>query len=154
MSSVFLRQVLRPELIRMHLEANTKVDAIHELIGVLDAAGLLCDRDEAERVVSEREKVMSTGMELGIAIPHGKTDTVDGLLAAVALKPEGMDFACVDGQLARIVIITLSPASRSGPHIRFMAEISKLLRSEQLRRKILEASSPEEVMMLLTGDSN
>ena len=152
MSSSFLRQVLRPELIRMHLEANNKADAIHELIGVLDAAGLLSDRAEAERVVSEREKIMSTGMELGIAIPHGKTDTVDGLLAAVALKPEGMDFACADGQLARIVIVTLSPASRSGPHIRFMAEVSRLLRSEQLRKKILEAKSPEAVVAFLTGD--
>jgi len=135
----------------MNLEATEKQDAIRELIGILDDAGHLTDRAEAERVVLERESIMSTGMEKGIAIPHGKTDTVDSLVVAVALKPEGIDFACADGQPATILITTLSPASRSGPHIRFMAEVSTLLQSEATRERLLASSTPEQAVAILTG---
>ncbi|MBN2450285.1 MAG: PTS sugar transporter subunit IIA [Lentisphaeria bacterium] len=151
MTGSFLRQTLRAETVKMRLEAATKADAIAELVGILAATGQLRDPAEALRVVLARERMMSTGMEQGIAIPHGKSDTVDGLLVGLALKPEGMDFECQDGQPARILIVTLSPASRTGPHLRFMADITRLLRDEGLRRAVLAAGSPAEVVALLTG---
>ncbi len=149
MASLFLRKLLQPELIRMQLQASTKEEIIREMVGILDEAGLLKNRAAAEKVVLNREAIMSTGMESGIAIPHGKTDTVDSLIVAMALKPEGVDFDCADGQQANILILTLSPSSRSGPHIRFMAEISNLLRNDQLRENILAAGTPQEVINLL-----
>jgi PTS system nitrogen regulatory IIA component len=135
----------------MHLEANTKEEAIRELIGIIHQTTPLQDLAEAERVVLEREKVMSTGMEHGVAIPHGKTDTVDRLLVAIALKPEGLDFQCMDGKPARILLVTLSPSNRSGPHLRFMAEVSRLLQDDNLRQNLLAAQTPETVVKLLTG---
>jgi len=151
MAKSLLREALRPECVRTHLGALDKESCIRELVGILRVAGLLRDPAEAERVVLARERLMSTGLEHGIAIPHGKTDTVDRLLVALGLKPEGIDFGCVDGQPARILILTLSPASRSGPHIRFMAEVSGLLRSASLRAAVLAAPTPSEVVRLLTA---
>ena len=150
MSSSFLRNALSPEFVRVSMAAETKEEAIRELVGILETGGVLPDPEEALRVVYEREKVMSTGMERGIAIPHGKTDTVDSLHVAFAVKPEGIDFDCADGEPARILIVTISPASRSGPHIRFMAEISRLLQDTGLRDRVLAAASPEEIVRLLT----
>lgn len=135
----------------MSLAAETKVDAIRELVGILASAGLVSDASEAERVVMQREAVMSTGMEQGVAIPHGKTDTVDRLVAAVAIKPGGIDFDCADGEPARILIITLSPASRPGPHLRFMAEASRLLHDARVRERVLTAQSRNELVTVLTG---
>jgi len=149
MAASFLWQVLKPELIRMRLESRDKTGIIRELVGILDTAGLLRDRAEAERVVLAREQMMSTGMEHGVAIPHGKTDTVDGLLVAMALCPEGVDFDCIDRQPARILIVTLSPASRTGPHIRFMAEVSRILRDADLRDQVLAAKSSGTVVDIL-----
>ena len=134
----------------MRLKADTKDEAIRELVGILAEAGLLGDRGEAERVVLERERVMSTGMEAGIAIPHGKTDTVDRLVVGLALKAEGIDFDCADGKPARILLVTLSPACRTGPHLRFMADITRLLRDPGLREAVLNAATPREVVSLLT----
>ena len=151
MSGSILRQALRPELVKLRLKATGKDEAIAELVGIIEHAGLLSDPDEVLRVVLAREQVMSTGMESGLAIPHGKTDTVDGLLVAVALKPEGLEFDCQDGEPARILILTLSPASRSGPHLRFMADITRLLRDESLRRALLAAEDSRAVVALLTG---
>ena len=96
MATSFLRNALRPEFVRVSMAAETKEEAIRELVGILEAGGVLPDPEEALRVVCEREKVMSTGMERGIAIPHGKTDTVDSLHVAFATKPEGIDFDSVD----------------------------------------------------------
>lgn len=140
---------LESKHIKPHLDGDDKDSIIREMVELLADAGAVADREAAETAVFEREKTMSTGMENGIAIPHGKTDTVDRLIAALGLKPEGVDFQCVDGQPARIIIVTLSPANRTGPHIRFMAGISKLLRSERVRKRLLDASSAAEIRSVL-----
>jgi mannitol/fructose-specific phosphotransferase system IIA component (Ntr-type) len=151
MATNFLKDVIDAKLIKPRLESDAKNEIILELIDMLDQNNLLADRKEAERVVLDRERMMSTGLENGIAIPHGKCNSVKKLIVAVGLKPDGMDFECADGQPARIFLLTLSPASRSGPHIRFMAEISRLLQNDDLRGRVLAATTGKEIETLLTG---
>lgn len=100
--------------------------------------------------VLTREEKMSTGMENGIAIPHGKTDSVDNLIIAVALKKEGVDFDSMDGQVSTIFIMTISPQSRSGPHIQFLAEVSKVLKEPEAREMLLAARTVEEVIRVFS----
>ena len=149
MPASILRQALRPEVVKLRLEATTKDEAIRELVQILDDAGCLPDPAEALRVVEGRERVMSTGMENGLAIPHGKTDTVPQLVVAMGLKPAGIEFDSVDGDPATILLITVSPASKSGPHLRFMADVTRLLRDGEMREQVLTAASPSEVVGLL-----
>lgn len=149
MAQSFLSKSLDPRHVKPRLESEDKAGVIRELIAILADAGAIPDREAAETVVFEREKTMSTGMEHGVAIPHGKTDTVDSLIVSMGLKPEGVDFQCIDGQPARILILTLSPASRTGPHIRFMAGISKLLRDSAVRDRLLECQTVDEIMIAL-----
>jgi len=94
---------------------------------------------------------MSTGMQNGIAIPHGKTDAVDQLIAGVGIHRAGVDFACMDGKPAHIFIMTLSPENRAGPHIQFLAEISKVLSRPELRENLLNAATADEILNLLTA---
>ena len=143
--------MLRPERVRLRLQATTKDDAIRELLSILDDAQLLRDRGEVERVVFEREQAMSTGMENGVAIPHGKTDSVDRLLVGIALKPEGIEFNAFDRRLSTILIVVISPLQNTGPHLRFMAAISKILRNPDVRQRILRAQSPEEVVSIIVS---
>jgi PTS system nitrogen regulatory IIA component len=149
-----LKKVLSADTIALHLKSDTKDGIIEEMIDLLMAAGKirdLKDRKEALRVVLERERKMSTGMQCGIAIPHGKTDRVDNLVAAIALKPEGVDFGSLDGQPSRIFVMTLSPDTRTGPHIQFLAEISRQLNDPAVREKILQAERPEEILDILSS---
>ena len=146
-----INEAIIAQHLKVEMAGNDKPGIIHELLDVLDRAGAIADRKAAEQAVFDREKCMSTGLEAGIAIPHGKTDTVDRLIVAVGLKPEGVDFDSGDGQPSRIFILTLSPASRSGPHIRFMAEISRLLQDSQVREKLLAAQTPEQMAVILKG---
>lgn len=146
-----LRKALTPDTIRLNLTGKDKTAIITEMVDLLVAAGLVKDREGALRAVFEREKKMSTGMQYGIAIPHAKCDVVDTLVAAIGIAPEGVDFDSLDGQPARIFILTLSPAKRAGPHIQFLAEISRVLSNGTLRDQVLSARSPDALLSILSA---
>lgn len=144
------KKVVREGCYSLHLKSTTKKGIIEELIDLLVAAGKLKDRESAFNSVLEREMRMSTGMQCGIAVPHGKTSTVTSLVTAFALRKEGADFASLDGQPSRIFIMTISPSDRTGPHMQYLAEVSKLLSSPTMREKILSAGTAEEIVEILT----
>ena len=143
-----LKKLLTKDVIFLDLQADTKEGIIQELVENLVKAGRVQDKESALLAIHEREKRMSTGMENGIAIPHGKTDSVDSLIVAVGRKAEGVDFNSIDHQNSKIFIMTLSPLSHTGPHLQFLAEISKLLRDVHSRQSFLKASTPEEIIRL------
>jgi PTS system nitrogen regulatory IIA component len=146
-----LHKVLDPEVIRTDLSGTSKPEVIDELLGILVATGKVTDPDAARASLLDRERKMSTGMQHGVAIPHGKTDAVDSLIACVGISRIGIDFESLDGEPSRIFIMTLSPKDRSGPHIQFLAEISQLLKSAEKREAILKAATAGELVRLLTS---
>ena len=145
-----LKKILSQDSVLLSLKADTKPGVIEEMIAFLADAGKINDRAAALKAVFDREEKMSTGMQHGIAIPHGKTDSVDELIVAIALKPTGVDFEAMDEKPSTIFVLTLSPTNRTGPHIQFLAEISKLLGQEKLRTNLLTAQSEKDVLALLT----
>ena len=146
-----LKKPLTVETISLDLKGATKEAILAEMVDLLVASGHIRDRDAVLKAVLEREKRMSTGMQNGIAIPHGKTDSVDCLVAALGIKRAGVDFGALDGQPSNIFVMTVSPDSRTGPHIQFLAEISRPLNDASVRSKLLAATSPDEVLHLLIG---
>ncbi|OQX54032.1 MAG: PTS sucrose transporter subunit IIABC [Candidatus Aminicenantes bacterium 4484_214] len=144
-----LKKILTSDDIILSLSASTKKEVIREMVECLHQRGKIEDKEAALQAIMEREKKMSTGLEKGVALPHGKCEAVKELVAAIALKHEGVDFGCLDGQPAKIFIMTLSPLNRSGPHIQFLAEITRLLKNKERREKILQAQSEEEVLEIL-----
>ncbi|MDA3875189.1 MAG: PTS sugar transporter subunit IIA [Kiritimatiellae bacterium] len=147
-----IRKAIHKDSISLSLKARDKNGLIEELVDLIARTGRIQDRKAVLKCILAREKKMSTGMHHGLAIPHGKSDTVDTLVASVGLVPEGIDFDSQDGQPTRIFILTVSPENRAGPHIQFLAEISRLLNREDFRRQILEATSEEELHELLTSE--
>jgi PTS system nitrogen regulatory IIA component len=145
-----LRKILTKDSILPELKADTKRGVIEEMIGLVVASGKFTEKAAVVQAVLAREEKMSTGMQNGIAIPHGKTDAVNQLVAAVGIHRAGVDFASMDGKPAHIFILTLSPENRAGPHIQFLAEISRVLSRPELREKLLGASAADEILNLLT----
>ena len=145
------QQALMQSRLCAHLKGDTKDAIIEEMVDLLDQTGSVPDRQAALTAVRERESKMSTGMQFGVAIPHGKTDSITTLVTAVALKPEGVDFAALDGEPSRIFIMTLSPVSDTGPHIQYLSEISKLLNQSTLREALLAATTEAEMRAVLTA---
>jgi fructose-specific phosphotransferase system IIA component len=146
-----LKKVLSPETVWVDLKADSKQGIIEEMIDRLCAAGKITDRETVLNAVLEREAKMSTGMQNGVAIPHGKTDAVKSLIAAVGLNKAGVNFDSMDGSPCTIFIMTLSPTKRTGPHIQFLAEVSRLICQPAEREKLLAAKTHGEIYETLTG---
>jgi PTS system nitrogen regulatory IIA component len=145
-----LKKILTNDSILPELKADTKRGVIEEIAASMAAAGTLTNRTAAAQALLAREEKMSTGMQNGIAIPHGKTDAVSQLVAAIAIHRTGVDFAAMDGKPSHIFIVTLSPENRAGPHIQFLAEISRVLSRPELRQKLMNSSTADEILNLLT----
>jgi len=141
-----VRRHLNRENIILDLRAKTKETVIEEIVDNLVETGKIKNKEKALKAVLEREKKMTTGMQHGVAIPHGKTDSVDELVTAIAIKKDGIDFDSMDKLPSKIFIMTISPSSHSGPHIQFLAEVSKVLKSEDARQQFLSAKKEEDII--------
>ena len=146
-----MKKRLTQEVICLDLKGTTKERVIAELVDLLISVGKLQDRAAALDCVLARERKMSTGMQHGIAIPHGKTDKVTDIVVALGLKKDGIEFGSLDGKPACIFVMVISPLGRTGPHIQFLAEISRVLSDRDVREGVLHAKSRREVLELLTS---
>jgi len=131
--------------IRVPLEGRSKEEVIEELLDLVPLPGKE-DRDKVYRAVMEREKLMSTGIGNGIAIPHGIVPLRIQLTAALGIAPAPIDFNAIDGQPVRLVFLLVGDEADPGKDIRALARIARLLHREEFRRSLMEARSPEEAM--------
>jgi fructose-specific phosphotransferase system IIA component len=146
---MLLTQIMQPSCVKVPLEAKDKESAIIELLDLLDSNGVLDNRDSAQEAVMTREKTRSTGIGSGIAIPHGKCNSVKELVMTMGIVPDGMDFQSVDNKPVKIIILLVSPLDQTGPHIQALASISRLMLDEDFKSKLEQSSSAEELYDLL-----
>ncbi len=144
-----LKETLTAELVTTDLQGSNKPEVIRALLEILCRTGKVKDKELALKDLLVREAEMSTGMENGIAIPHVKTDAVDGLVACIGVSRRKIDFENLDRKPSRIFIMTLSPKGSGGPHARFLAEVSRLLSNSRFRKQILKARNDEQLLQLL-----
>ena len=141
-----LLDILSLESTIVDLKGESKEDIIAELVNSLPAGDAITDRDQVLQAVLDREKIMSTGIGDGIAIPHGKSAAVTELVAAMGTQRRGVDFDALDGEPAFVFFLLVSPANVSGPHIKALARISRLLKNDEFKKKLIEANSAEEII--------
>lgn len=149
-----LTSLLSPDLVKVPLAARDKAEAIAELVDFLVARGKVQpqDRDLVLRTVEARERSLSTGMEHGIAIPHGSVDCVAELAGALGISPGGIAFATLDGKPAHLVVCLVVPRARTSRHVRTLAGIARLLNNESLRAALLAAKTPGEAMAMISSE--
>jgi PTS system nitrogen regulatory IIA component len=144
-------KTITEDLIRVDLPGETKREVLEALVDLAARGGGISDRHAALEALLEREARMSTGIQNGIAIPHGKSTAVKELVACLGVARLGIDFDSLDGLPCRIFVMTLSPVDRVGPHIQFLAGISRILKDPLKRDGILRAETPAEVLKILQG---
>lgn len=134
------------------LKSETKEGIIGELVDALADDAVVADRGKVLQAVLEREKIMSTGIGDGIAIPHGKSDAVNSLAAALGVHRHGVDFEALDGEPAYVFFLLVSPANISGPHIKALARISRLLKNDAFKKRLIKAESPEAIIEIIRSE--
>jgi mannitol/fructose-specific phosphotransferase system IIA component (Ntr-type) len=146
---LLLTELLTLDRIRIPLEAQTKDDLLRELVTVVAGDIDESDQDEVLRAVREREAVLSTGIGHGVAIPHGKSSVVDRLRMAAGRVAEPMDFDALDGQPVSLFFLLVGPESAAGPHIKALSRISRLVRRDEVRERLVAARSAQEFLEAL-----
>lgn len=119
-----------------------KTSAIKKLSELL-APALGCEREALEDLLAERERLQSTGIGDGVAIPHTSVEAASKRAAALVLVPKGVPFDAIDGADVNIVLGVVGPKDATGEHLRILARISRLLRNEATRRALAESVSPD-----------
>ena len=147
-----LLDILSPRSVLVGLQGETKEEIIKELVGSLESGAVVTDREKVLQAVIEREKIMSTGIGDGIAIPHGKSDAVTRLAAALGIHKRGVDFEALDGEPAYVFFLLVSPANVSGPHIKALARISRLLKNDDFKKRLISAADAAEIMRLIEAE--
>jgi len=151
---MILTQILQPTCVKVPLVGTDKDAVITELVDVLDAHGLIQNRQVALDTVFTRERTRSTGIGSGIAIPHGKCNAVKELVMALGVTREPIEFESVDGRPVSIVILLVSPLDKTGPHIQALARISRLMLDTTFKSTLEQASSSEAAYKLLSEREN
>lgn len=143
------REFLKIEAVRIPLVVRGKQDLIEKMIDVLVTAHKLNHRDQILTAVLERESLMSTGVGKGVAIPHGKVDGVNDVMGSFALITPATDFGSPDGEPVQIAILLIASTKETGPHIRALAHISRVLQDEEVRSGLLMCKSSKDVFDVL-----
>lgn len=144
-----LKDVITLDCINTDLKGTTKSEIIDEMVDILYNNGKLNDREEYKQEILKREAQSSTGMEEGIAIPHGKTKAVKIPTVAIGISKKGVDYESLDGEPSHLFFMIAAPENSNDSHIELLSKITTLLLEDDIREALLNAKSKEEVLDIL-----
>jgi PTS system nitrogen regulatory IIA component len=146
-----LADVLKIERIRTDLSAADKESTLRALARMFVQGDGVLNEEAIYQAFSDRERVATTGVGSGIAIPHGRVDIKD-FRVVMAISPEGVPFDSVDGELAHIFFAVLGPIQNPADQLRMLARISRVLKDQGVRRRLMEASSSQDALEIVVEE--
>lgn len=147
-----IADLLDPKGIAADLKARSKQDALGELTDTLLKVNAKLEHDDVVRVLFERERLGSTGIGEGVAIPHGKLRNLDQLQISFGRSREGIDFDSMDGRPAHLFFLLVAPEESVGIHLKTLARISKLLKNASVRQRLLDAVDADEIYRIIVQE--
>lgn len=143
-----ISEILNDKVIALNLKAKDKDDSINKLIELAYNSGNIIDMQKVKECVFEREKLVSTGVGKGFAIPHGKTEDIKNIIAAFAILKDPVDFDSIDGEKVTFLFLLVGKESMLNTHIKLLARISRLMNKDEFREKLLKAKSVKEILAM------
>ena len=142
-------EFLDPGSISLELKSQSKQDAIMELCELLKNNGKIKDMSTVATAMMDREKLGSTGIGQGVAIPHGKSDSTPTLVGALGISRKGVQFDSLDGEPVHVIFMLVAPNDASGQHLKALARVSRLLKDKFFRQAIKEAKQPADIARII-----
>ncbi len=143
-----ISDILTEDLVVSRLKGTSKQEIIDAMVDLVATSPKVLDKDKVHEAIFDREKIMSTGVGNGFAIPHGKTDAVTDIVAAFAVTEEEIDYDSLDEKPVRLVFLLVGKDNLVGPHIKLLSRISRLMNKEEFRNQLLSTSSAKEILDL------
>lgn len=145
---------LRPDLVIPKLRGQDKQSVLEELTEHLATRVTGLTRDHLLQVLLDREALASTAIGEGVAIPHGKLNSIDRLSACIGRSPEGVDFKSMDGHPTYIFVTLVAPEHSTGEHLKALARISRLFKDADFRSRLMAAQDGEEIYRLVASEDS
>jgi fructose PTS system EIIBC or EIIC component len=149
-----ITDILNEKVIVTKLAGTTKTEILNAMIDLAATSERVTDKEKMRSAILEREKIMSTGVGSGFAIPHGKTDAVQDIVAAFAITEQPIDYQSLDDQPVRIVFLLVGKDNSVGPHIKLLSRISRLMNKEEFRKKLIDAESSSEILQIFKQEES
>jgi len=149
---VKLSSIFTLNSIKVSLEGRDKEEVIEEMVDLLVRSGRVTNREAAIEAINAREGKRSTGIGEGVALPHGKSSSVEQLTGALGISAAGIEFDSADGAPAHLVLLVVADARHPGPHVECLAEIARLLRTPGFYKRMISCSTPQEVFDRLCAE--
>jgi nitrogen PTS system EIIA component len=144
-----ITEILTPDLVIPDLKGNTKPDVLHELAGYLAKKHPEIDSVTLSAVLAERERLGSTAIGDGIAIPHGKVAGVNNIIGVFGRHRRGVDFDSLDGGPTFLFFLLVAPEDSASLHLKALARVSRLMKDPSFRERLGQAADAEEIFRLI-----
>jgi len=141
--------LMHPDTVKVPLEAFDKEEAIAELVELLVRSGKIADRDATVQALLDREAKGSTGIGGGIALPHAKSPEIDGVVMAVGVSPDGIEFDAVDDEPVHLVFLVVAEADNPEPNVQTLASIGCLMGEPGVYAEMCRARSASDLIRIV-----
>lgn len=153
-TDIKLSSLLKEKFINLELKGNDKISVLQELVDLLSNAGKMKNRKAFLKAILEREKLGSTGIGNGVAIPHAKSKSVAHFTLVFARNNAGIDFGALDGEKTYLFFALASPQEEVGGHLKILADISRLVKDKFIISRLRKAKSAEEILKIVSKYRN
>ena len=144
--------ILSEKIIEVNLEVKDKTDSINKMIELAGKSGNIDNIEAVSKCVFEREKLVSTGVGKGFAIPHGKSDEIKDIVAAFAVLKDPIDFDSIDGEPVKYIFLLVGKDSMLNLHIKLLSRISRLMNKDEFREKLSAAATSSDILKLFVEE--
>ena len=145
-----IADILEPKTVVPHLHSTSKAEVIEELADNISSIYPNINKERLVEVLLEREKLCSTAVDSGVAIPHAKISGVTDIIASFGKSIEGIDYDSLDNKATHFFIALITPEDSTGSHIQLLARISKVFKNPELRSRLIKLESEEEIYEAIT----
>jgi len=141
-----ISDILTEDRVVTNLDGDSKDEIIDAMIDLVSSSPKVLEKEKVRQAIFERERIMSTGVGNGFAIPHGKTDAVSDIVAAFAVTARPIDYESLDEKPVRLVFLLVGKDNMVGPHIKLLSRITRLMNKEEFRNRLLDLRTPSEIL--------
>jgi nitrogen PTS system EIIA component len=149
--NVEISHYLDPRLV-LFLDVENRDEALSALVDALDRTGKVQNREEFRQAILEREKIVSTGIGIGVAIPHAKLSGYEDFFIVVGIqKIRGLEWNALDGSLVRLIFMIGGPENKQTEYLKILSHLTVAIKDDERRKKLLKAVTPQEAIALFDG---
>lgn len=130
------------------LNANNRDEALQALVEAIHAKGKLQDKESFYSSILEREKIVSTGIGMSVAIPHAKIADYDDFFIAIGILSKGVEWNSLDGSLVRLIFMIGGPDDKQTEYLQLLSKLTTAIKDEERRKKMLTLNSPQDIINL------